>query len=371
MMIRSYQLARLKIPLKSPFRTALRTVKEMDDVVVIVETDSGLQGFGSAPATEAITGDTHESIIKAIDEAIMPVIKGEDIRNLGQVTGLIQESVAGNSSAKAAVETAVYDLHAQSQGVPLYEMLGGGHPLLQTGITISVDDVESMVSESSRAMRDGFGLLKLKVGKDSEQDIKRVTAIREAVGEGVRLGLDANQGWSPEESVNVLQKLESAGVQIAFVEQPVKGNDLAGMQYVTERASTPVVADESAFGPAEVRELIRMRAADIINIKLMKCGGISIAMEIADIATRYDMRCMMGCMLETGIGVAAAAHVAVAKSGTIDIIDLDAPMLATMNPIKGGAEFRGAEIAISGSPGLGIEGIDGLSMLRPDMAAAS
>jgi L-alanine-DL-glutamate epimerase-like enolase superfamily enzyme len=151
----------------------------------------------------------------------------------------------------------------------------------------------------------------------------------------------------------------------------VRGDDVEGMRYVTERVSTPVMADESTFGPREVIELIQMRGADIINIKLMKTGGISNAIKIADIAAIFDVTCMMGCMLETSIGVSAAAHVAVAKANSITRVDLDAPSLATINPVAGGVRFDGAEISISDAPGLGIDSIADLSMLQFDKAAVS
>jgi len=147
------------------------------------------------------------------------------------------------------------------------------------------------------------------------------------------------------------------------VEQPVKARDLEGMRYVTERVHTPIMADESVFGPAEVMDLIHMRAADIINIKLMKTGGISNAIRIADIAGLYGVECMIGCMLESSISVAAAVHVAVAKSDVITKVDLDGPSLCAYDPVDGGVNFNESEISISEAPGLGIREIRGLEPL--------
>lgn len=369
MKITGFQLGKLKVPLKTPFKTALRTVDHMEDVVIVLETDSGNLGYGSAPATAVITGETHGSIIEAIRTVIMPAIKGEDIRNLNHVVDLIQGSMYKNFSAKAAVEVAVYDLFAQTFNAPLYQILGGGEPLLSTDITISVDYIDKMVQDAKDAVENGFEALKIKVGKDLRVDIERVKAIYAAVSDKALLRLDANQGWTPKQTVSALRELESAGIDLEFVEQPVRGDDVEGMKYVTERVSTPVMADESTFGPQEVIELIQMRGADIINIKLMKTGGISNAIKIADIAAIYDIECMMGCMLETSIGVSAAAHVAVAKSSIITFVDLDAPSLATINPVIGGVTFDGAEISISDAPGLGIQSISGLSMLDFGKAA--
>ena len=369
MKITGFKLAKLRVPLKTPFKTALRTVDHMEDVVLMLETDTGNTGYGSAPATAVITGETHGSIIEAIRTSIIPAILGEDVRNLNHIVDLVQGSMFKNFSAKAAVEVAVYDLYAQSLDAPLYQVLGGGEPVLSTDITISVDYIDKMVEDARAAVENGFETLKIKVGKDLRVDIERVKAIYAAVSDKALIRLDANQGWTPKQTVSALRELESSGVELEFVEQPVRSDDVEGMKYVTERVSTPVMADESTFGPKEVIELIQMRGADIINIKLMKTGGISNAIKIADIAAIYDVQCMMGCMLETSIGVSAAAHVAVAKANSITRIDLDAPSLATMNPVNGGVTFDGAEITISDVPGLGIESISDLSMLPLDMAA--
>jgi L-alanine-DL-glutamate epimerase-like enolase superfamily enzyme len=157
-------------------------------------------------------------------------------------------------------------------------------------------------------------------------------------------------------------------VKLELVEQPVKAHDLEGLRYVTERVHTPVMADESVFGPMEVIELIRMRAADIVNIKLMKTGGISNAVRIADICGMHGIDCMIGCMLESSIGVAAAVHLAVAKSDVITKVDLDGPSLCQYDPVKGGVVFNESEISITDAPGLGIREIAGLGTLSEKAA---
>jgi o-succinylbenzoate synthase len=360
MKITDIKFGTLRVPLKTPFKTALRTIDKVEDIVVMVGTDTGHTGYGEAPATAVITGDTHGSIIEAIRHYIWPRVVGQDVANLNHVTQLIQGAMEKNSSAKAAVEIAVYDLWGQLYNAPLYRLLGGGDPLITTDITISVDYIDKMVTDSIAAVERGFESLKIKVGKDIGVDIERVKAIYAAVEGRALLRLDANQGWTAKQAVYALQTLEDAGVRLELVEQPVKAQDLNAMKYVTERVHTPIMADESVFGPTEVVELIRMRAADIINIKLMKTGGISNAIRIADIAEMYQIECMIGCMLETSISVAAAVHVAVAKSKAITKIDLDGPSLCAFNPIDGGVIFNEAEISVTDAPGLGIREIRGL-----------
>ena len=363
MKIQSIRFGMLNVPLKTPFKTAMRTVKEIEDVVVIVETDTGHTGYGSAPATAVITGDTHGSIIEAISKVISPALIGRDIADLNNLVNTIQNAIVRNFSAKAAIEIAIYDLYGQLYDAPLYQLLGGGDNVISTDITISVDYIEKMVEDTLNAIDQGFETLKIKVGKDPALDIERIKAIYAAVNERALIRLDANQGWTPKQTVSVMHALENSGVRLELLEQPVRGDDIEGMKYVTERIHTPVMADESSFGPKEAIELIRQRAADIINIKLMKTGGISNAIKIADIAGIYGVNCMIGCMLESSIGVAAAAHIAVAKSSIITKVDLDTPALGKYDPVTSGVQFNNSEIKITDLPGLGISKIDNLTML--------
>jgi o-succinylbenzoate synthase len=360
MKITGIRFGMLRVPLKTPFKTALRTVDTIEDIVIMMDTDTGHIGYGEAPATAVITGDTHGSIIEAIHKVIAPRIIGQEIANLNRITRLIQSALEKNSSAKAAVEIAVYDLFAQLYEAPLYKILGGGDPLITTDITISVDYIDKMVADSLAAVERGFESLKVKVGKDIELDVERVKAIYAAVEDRALIRVDANQAWTAKQAVFAIQTLEDAGVRMELVEQPVKAQDLEGMKYVTERVHTPIMADESVFGPTEVIELIRMRAADIINIKLMKTGGISNALHIADIAAMYEIECMIGCMVETSISVAAAAHIAVAKADVITKVDLDGPSLCKFNPVDGNVLFNDSEISVTDAPGLGIREIRGL-----------
>ena len=364
MKITDITLAMLRVPLKTPFKTALRTVAAVEDIIVTIRTDTGHTGYGEAAATAVITGDTHGSITEAITKSIAPRLIGQEVANLNHIVQLIQTALERNTSAKAAVEIAVYDLWAQLFDAPLYRMLGGGgDPVIATDITISVDYIDKMVADSIAAVDRGFESLKIKVGKDIGVDVERVKAIHAAVEGRALLRLDANQGWTPKQAVHAMQQLEAAGVHLELLEQPVRARDIDGLKYVTDRVNTPIRADESVFGPAEVIDLIRRRAADIINIKLMKTGGISNAIRIADIAAVYDVPCMIGCMIETSISVAAAVHVAVAKSHIITKVDLDGPSLCLFNPVDGGVIFNESEISIGDAPGLGIRGIRGLEPL--------
>ncbi|WP_114326541.1 dipeptide epimerase [Candidatus Colwellia aromaticivorans] len=360
MKITNIRFAKLTVPLVTPFKTALRTVTNIDDLVVIIETDNGEVGYGAAPATPLITGDTHGSVMTAIDTVIKPLLIGRDIGELSELTNIVQSALIKNTSAKAAVEIALFDLWGKLYQAPLYKLLGGGCSQLKTDITISIDNIDKMISDSQKALAQGFDILKIKIGKDIHQDIERVKNIYQAVKGKALIRLDVNQGWTAKQTVFTIQKLDAVGVELELIEQPVRADDLAGMRYVTERVSTPIMADESAFGPKEVIELITTGAADIINIKLMKTGGLSNAIKIADICQTYHVDCMIGCMLEGSIGVAAAAHLAASKSNVITKIDLDGPALGQYDPVHGGVNFNLANISLGDGAGLGIERIDGL-----------
>ena len=196
-----------------------------------------------------------------------------------------------------------------------------------------------------------------------ELDLARLSAIRSAVPADTVLRVDANQGWTPRQAVRIIGRLEDAGLNAELVEQPVKAHDVDGLRYVTERVHTPILADESVFSAADAVHILQTHAADLVNIKLMKTGGLYNAMTISSIAKTFGAECMMGCMLEGNIAVTAAAHAALAL-GVITRIDLDGPALCRENPVVGGAVFADSKITVPDAPGLGIERVEGLIPLN-------
>lgn len=357
MKITDIKLGHISVPLKKPFKTALRTVNSVEDIIVKIETDSGNVGYGEAPPTAVITGDTTGSIVVAIEEYIRPQLLGKDIENFEELMLILDKSLVKNTSAKAAVDIALYDLYGQMLKAPLYKIWGGYRKEIITDITISVNDPEQMAKDSLEAIALGYDTLKIKVGKDPSIDIERMKAIRNAVGYDVRLRIDANQGWKPKEAVRILRSMEDAGMNLELVEQPVIAHDIEGLKFVTDNVGIPVMADESVFSPKDALKIMQLRAADYINIKLMKTGGLHNALKICSAAEIYGMECMLGCMLEAKVSVTAAVHLAAAKS-IITKIDLDGPVLCSEDPIIGGAVFNNYSITLPDKPGLGIEGIN-------------
>ena len=356
MKITDIQVGEIALPLRTPFKTALRTVDAVRDVVVRVCTDQGAVGYGEAPPTAVITGDTTGSILCAVEEYIRPALVGMDVMDLPAVMEKLAGCLVHNTSPKAAVDMALYDLWAQAQGKPLFELLGGARQSLETDLTISVNPIDQMVADSVDAVARGFSILKIKVGKEGLADVERIAAIREAVGPHVALRVDANQGWTAGQSVQVIRAMEDRGLNIDLVEQPVPARDFAGLKFVTGQVDTPILADEAVFSPDDAVNIIQARAADLINIKLMKTGGIWQALKICRVAEQQGVACMMGCMLESRLSVAAAAHLA-AGQGIITRVDLDGPALCAVDPFTGGPVFDGSAIVMTEDPGIGVKNI--------------
>lgn len=360
--ITSIRIGEISVPLRTPFKTALRTVTSVEDIIIEIHTDTGNVGFGEAPPTGVITGDTKGSIIGAIRDHIAKAIVGMDLENFEEIHLKLDKSIIKNTSAKAAVDIALYDLYGQLYNAPVYKLLGGYRKEIITDITISVNDPEEMAKDSLDAINRGFNTLKIKVGKDALLDIERMKMIRKAIGYDVKLRIDANQGWKAKEAVKTLRRMEDEGLDIELVEQPVIAHDVEGLKFVTDNVSIPVLADESVFSPLDALNILQKRAADLINIKLMKTGGIHNALKICSAAEMYGVECMIGCMLEAKVSVNAAVHLAAAKS-IITRIDLDGPVLCCEDPIDGGSVFDEFRITLNDEPGFGIKKVNGIRYL--------
>ncbi len=362
MKITDVRLGILSVPLRVPFKTALRSVSSVEDVIVEIHTDTGHVGYGEAPPTGAITGDTTGAIIGALKDHLIKTIVGRDVDEFEDLIQAVNKCIVKNTSAKAAVDMALYDLYGQLYKLPVYKLFGGAQKKIVTDITISVNDPEVMAEDTKNAVERGYDTLKVKVGVNPDLDLARLTAVRATAGPDKRIRIDANQAWSPKQAVRFLNQMQEKGLGIELVEQPVLAHDFEGLKFVTERSYVPVLADESVFSPEDAVKIMQMGAADLINIKLMKCGGLYNALKIATAAELYGVECMIGCMLEAKISVNAAVHLACARK-IITKIDLDGPVLCSEDPIQGGSVFNEKEISVSEDPGLGIHGIEGLKYL--------
>ena len=353
MKIINIRTSTLKAPLKNPFITSLRRVDALEDLVVIIECDDGSVGYGEGAPTPVITGETMGSMVATI-EYIKPFLVGLEIEDFDTILNNIHTRILKNTTAKSALEIALYDLKAKAEKQPLYKMLGGKQTTFKTDITISMGEIEKMISDSLDAVNLGYDTLKIKIGDNPEKDVERIIAIDDALDDNITLRLDANQGWTAQESVALLHALEKQDIIAEFIEQPVAADDIDGLRYIKERVQTPLLADESIFSVKDARRLLEMQAIDYVNIKLAKTAGITQALQLADLSAEFGVKCMIGCMLEGPISVAAGVHVASAKADIITMLDLDAVSLLASHPVNTSIVFNESEIQLSEDIGLGV-----------------
>lgn len=324
-MITNLTVEHMKHRLKEPFITAIRRVESIDTLVVTIETDEGITGIGAASPTLKITGDSLKSITSCILGPIKEAMVGKPVQSLELLTTSVRNCCMGNSSAKAAVDMAIYDLFAKKAGQPLYEFLGGYQNELTTDMTLSIGEESAMAEQAVSLIQAGFQTLKIKLGGKYEEDLSRMKLLRKTAGDDIALRIDANQHWDPKTAVRFIKQLEKENVNIEFIEQPVKAWDFEGLAYVTHHVDTPIMADESLFTARDAIRLIKLQACDLFNIKLMKCGGIREAMAIADIAEAAGIPCMIGSMMESPVSVSAAVHLGCAHRN-MKFFDMDAPL---------------------------------------------
>jgi o-succinylbenzoate synthase len=356
MKIKSISTKIFKSKLTTPFKTALRRVDNLEDIIVSIQCEDGSVGYGEGAPTPVITGETIGTMNEAISY-LTPMIVGLSlVEDFDEIIKIIHSRLLHNTTAKSALEIALYDLKSQSYNKPLFEYLGGTQTKFETDITISLNEPDIMIKDCLIAISAGYNIVKIKLGENKQKDIDRVLAIYDALPRNVKLRLDANQGWSKDDSVEIMQTIEKHGIIAECIEQPIKSDDINGLLYIKERIMTPLLADEAVFSFNDAKRILELGAADCLNIKLAKCGGISNAIKIADLAIEYNVNCMIGCMLEGPIGIAAALHFASAKSNIISMIDLDAVALLKFQPLKTDIEFNGKNILLSKEAGIGISG---------------
>lgn len=351
MKISDVTVKKVEIPLKQPFTIALGTITMARSAFVEIHTDEGISGYGEGAPAILVNGDILEGTIEAI-KLLGNAIKGTDPMDIEKIYALIDRTISHNPSAKAAIDIAVHDLIGKITGQPLYKVLGGYDDCFKTDMTVGIDEPDIMANKAREAVSDGFTTIKTKVGTGLKEDVERIKSIREAVGDNIKIRVDANQAWSPKEALIVIDKI--AKYNIELIEQPVPAYDLRGLAEVTKNSVIPIMADETVFNSKDALKVVEMRAADFINIKLMKCGGIREALKINFIAEAAGMECMLGCMAEeTNIGITAAASLGAAVKN-ITRADLDATFFLSSLPMEGGAIIKGGKIDIPNSPGLGL-----------------
>ncbi|MGN0373059.1 MAG: mandelate racemase/muconate lactonizing enzyme family protein [Enterocloster sp.] len=343
----------MRAPLTVPLRISLGLITHAVSCLVEVETDEGITGYGEGSPGALITGENLEGTMETV-RVLKNDLIGTDPRDLEAVYTIMNRTVAHAGTAKAAIDIACHDILGKSCGLPLYRLLGGLSNEIETDMTVGIDKPEIIAQRAAEHVKAGFKVIKTKVGGDIRNDLACVKAIREAVGDDVKIRLDANQGWNGKEAVELIKRLDEYDIEL--VEQPVPRFDFEGLKYVTANSRVPIMADESCWDSKDALRLVSERAVDIINIKLMKCGGLYEAKKIVNLAEAAGITCMLGCMAEeSGIAINAAAALGAAL-GSITRADLDATFSLNELPYEGG--FRVLDtcrLVLPEEPGLGIK----------------
>lgn len=340
------------VPLVNPFRIATMECRAAEGVWARVRTAGGLVGWGEATPLASINGETQGTVIEALK--MYTRVGGADwISRRAEAMQTCRRALPGHGAALSALEMAIWDVLAQQAGLPLWALLGGDGQPRPTDATIGIVEPEVAAERAQSILDRGFRHIKIKLGDSPAADMARVEAVA-AVAEDheeiVALRVDANQAYKRDTAIEVLNGCVDYGVE--FCEQPVARFDHAGLAFCHEFGGTPVMADESCFGPEDVVALARVNACGLVNVKVSKAGGLERSLDTARAARAAHMECMMGGMVETRLGVTAALHVAMSDPA-FRWFDLDAAMGHAEDPILCGVEYRDGHAVAPDHLGLG------------------
>jgi L-alanine-DL-glutamate epimerase-like enolase superfamily enzyme len=339
------------LPLLEPFKISIAEMKDALNVLVCLQTDQGIVGWGEAAPFPALTGDTQATSIAAAKD-IAELVTGQDALNYAKIINAIHSFIPHNPCIKAAFDMALFDILGKAADLPLYKLLGGAKNSFETDLTISLHSPEETAIRGSEAVKKGFKTIKAKVGVSLESDVARMRCLREAVGPEVNIRIDANQAWTVPEAIKTLDRLTEYNIQ--FIEQPVPSWDLDGLKQVRQSVRIPVMADEALFSPADALKIIKSEAADYLNIKLMKAGGILPSLKIAHLGDAAGLRCMVGCMNESNLAISAGAHLHASQSHVI-FADLDTSFFLKVDPVIGGIKINNGIVTLPEQAGIGAE----------------
>jgi L-alanine-DL-glutamate epimerase-like enolase superfamily enzyme len=349
MNIRKIEYIHVQSVRKEPFVIATGSSSLADNILVKVITNDET-GVGNA-CPNSVTGETKMSIIAALIKLSHSLV-GEDAREIEWINDEMDAVVKGNPAAKAGIDIALWDLRGKVEGEPVYKIMGKKKDKIMTDMTIGIMSNEDAVKRAVKYKEDGFLALKIKSGLDPKGDVHRIGAIRDAVGEELIIRVDANQGYDVKTAIEVIKNIEQ--YKIEQIEQPVKWDDLEGLKEVKQNSSIPITADEAVKTKEDALKVVEYQCAHNINIKLMKCGGITRALEINKVAQEGGLETMIGCMSENHISIAAGLHFALSQEN-LKYADLDSHFSLIDDKTKGGFKFERGYLVPLEEPGFGVE----------------
>jgi L-Ala-D/L-Glu epimerase len=336
-----------------PYTIAFKTVDQVRNAFVEITLQNGVTGIGSGNPSEYVVGENLNQTLEALQESNLQFLVGRDIREFHQLTFEVWKKFPKNPAARAALDIALHDVFTKFLDIPLVKFLGQKIQTLPTSNTIGIKNVEETVKEAGEYIQAGFKVLKVKLGKDLAEDIERLVKIRERFGKEVIIRIDANQGYSVDQTLEFYNKTQPLNIEL--IEQPLPAKAIKEMKSLPDEIKAKIAADESLISPKDAIELIKPpRASGIFNIKLMKCGGVNQGLKIADIAAQEGVDLFWGCNDESIVSITAALHAAFSCTNT-KYIDLDGSLDLGRDEVKGGFILKDGYMYCSEKPGLGVE----------------
>ncbi|MBJ8025170.1 mandelate racemase/muconate lactonizing enzyme family protein [Bacillus cereus] len=352
MKITAIHLYAIRLPLRSPFVISYGSYSDMPSIIIKMETDEGIIGYGEGVADDHVTGESWESTFHTLKHTLTPALIGKNPMNIEKIHDMMDNTIYGVPTAKAAIDIACFDIMGKKLNQPVYQLIGGRyHEEFPVTHVLSIADPEDMAEEAASMIQKGYQSFKMKVGTNVKEDVKRIEAVRERVGNDIAIRIDVNQGW--KNSANTLTALRSLGhLNIDWIEQPVIADDIDAMAHIRSKTDLPLMIDEGLKSSREMRQIIKLEAADKVNIKLMKCGGIYPAVKLAHQAEMAGIECQVGSMVESSVASSAGFHVAFSKK-IITSVELTGPLKFTKD--IGNLHYDVPFIRLNEKPGLGIE----------------
>ncbi|MFJ2371163.1 mandelate racemase/muconate lactonizing enzyme family protein [Microbacterium sp. NPDC087665] len=354
--IERLRVLRVASPLVRPFVTAVRRTDQIDVVLVEATDADGRTGWGEAATSWRVTGESAQSVAAVAAGPLGDVVIGRDAGD-PVLASDIARAVWGNAAARSAVECALADLDAQARAIPVAQMFAAeaAPSRIRTDMTLSAADPAELADRAAEHVAAGFRCLKIKASA-AHDTVAGLHAVRAAIGSEVSLRIDANQAWDAETAIRIIRAAEDRGFDVELVEQPVAAHDLDALARVTAAVGTPIMADEAVRTARDVRAIAERGAADLVNIKLAKTGGLAEAAVAAGAAREAGLGVVFGCMMEAHVGVTAAAHLAAAFAPDV-VHDLDAALWLRRSPVVGGIRSTGDTLELGTESGFGIHGL--------------
>jgi L-alanine-DL-glutamate epimerase-like enolase superfamily enzyme len=351
MQINQIEVYQFPVRLKRPFVISLGAFEFAENVLVVIRTNEGFTGFGECSPFMPINGESMETAY-VVARYLAKSLIGQNPLEIEVCSEIMDRTIYGNSSIKSAFDIALHDLASQYSGLPLFAFLGGkNNKILKTDYTVSLGEPETMATDAQEIKNQGFEVIKVKLGDDSDKDILRVKSIRKQIGDDIPLRLDANQGWDTESAIRVLNELASSNIQ--FCEEPIPRWNYMELPRIRKESQVMIMADESCCDDHDAERLILLNAAPMFNIKLGKSSGIFKAQKIIRLAEKANLLLQIGGFLESRIGFTAAAHLAL-TSDSVRFYDFDTPLMFSDDPVSGGIKYgRNGLVTVPETPGLG------------------